>query len=69
VELLRHVQADWSEEVEELVHSCLDRDRDHVVCGNLRKQYRLLQLKKLLASYDVRDFNFTNATQGRVRLV
>ena len=65
MELLQHVQSDWSEEVEELVHSCLDRD--HPACGSLRKQYRLLQLKKLLASYDIRDFNFANTTQGRVR--
>ena len=65
MELLRHVQADWSEDVEELVQTCLGMD--HPSCTNLKKQYRLLQLKKLLQSYDIRDFNFAGAIQGWVR--
>ena len=32
----------------------------------LQKQYKLLQLKRLLHGYGVRDFNFSNASKGLV---
>ena len=64
LELLKHLQASWSKEVERLVEECLKLD--HPVVAVLRKQYRLLHLKRLLYSYDIRDFNFADISRGRV---
>ena len=64
VELLKHVHTPWSESVEELVQQCLKVD--HPVVSMLEKQYSLLKLKKLLHGYGVRDFNFSDASQGWV---
>ena len=67
VELLKHVHTSWSEAVEELVQNCLHVD--HPVVSVLEKQYHLLQLKKLLRGYGVRDFNFSDMSKGWVRSV
>lgn len=67
LELLKHLQVPWSEGVEELVEGCVKLDSPLV--SVLKRQYRLLQLKKLLYSYDVRDFNFSDLGMGQVRAV
>ena len=64
VELLRHVQVSWSEEVEELIRGCLDVG--HPACSSLKKQCRLVQLKRLLQGYEIRCFNFADVTRGWV---
>ena len=32
----------------------------------LKKQYRLLQLRKLLSNYNIKDFNFSDLCKGEV---
>ena len=39
---------------------------DHPSVAMLQDQYRLLQLKKMLHGYGVRDFNFSDSGKGRV---
>ena len=39
---------------------------DSPLVSVLKRQYRLLQLKKLLGSYDVKDFNFSDLDGGKV---
>ena len=39
---------------------------DHPSVAMLQDQYRLLQLKKMLHVYGVRDFNFSDGGKGRV---
>ena len=39
---------------------------DHPNVAELQKQYKLLQLKKMLHGYSVRDFNFSDDSKGRV---
>ena len=65
VELLKHVHTPWSEAVEELVQECLMVDHP-VGVAMLEKQYSLLQLKKLLHGYGIRDFNFSDTSKGWV---
>ena len=65
VELLKHVHTPWSESVEELVQECLKVDHP-VGVAMLEKQYSLLQLKKLLHGYGIRDFNFSDTSKGWV---
>ena len=65
VELLKHVHTPWSESVEELVQECLKVDHP-VGVAMLEKQYSLLQLKKLLHGYAIRDFNFSDTSKGWV---
>ena len=65
VELLKHVHTPWSESVEELVQECLTVDHP-VGVAMLEKQYSLLQLKKLLHGYGIRDFNFSDTSKGWV---
>ena len=62
--MLKHVHTPWSESMEELVQQCLKVD--HPVVSMLEKQYSLLKLKKLLHGYGIRDFNFSDTSQGWV---
>lgn len=39
---------------------------DHPSVAMLQDQYQLLQLKKMLHVYGVRDFNFSDGGKGRV---
>ena len=39
---------------------------DHPNVAELQKQFKLLQLKKMLHGYGVRDFNFSDDSKGRV---
>ena len=64
VELLRHVPVSWSEEVEDLIRGILEIGLSE--CSTLKRQYRLLQLKKLLQGYEIRFFNFSDIAHGRV---
>ena len=69
VELLKHVHTPWSESVEELVEELLQEclTVSHPVgVAMLEKQYSLLQLKKLLHGYGIRDFNFSDTSKGWV---
>ena len=50
--------------MEELVQHCLALD--HSLVSTLRRQYKLLQLKKLLHKYEIRNFNFSGTKQGMV---
>lgn len=63
-ELLQHLQVPWSEGVEELVSECVRLDLPQV--SLLKRQYRLLQLRKLLSSYSIKDFNFSDLCRGEV---
>ena len=51
--------------VEELVQECLTVSHP-VGVAMLEKQYSLLQLKKLLHGYGIRDFNFSDTSKGWV---
>ena len=51
--------------MEELVQECLKVDHP-VGVAILEKQYSLLQLKKLLHAYGIRDFNFSDTSKGWV---
>ena len=64
LELLKHLQVPWSEGVEELVEGCSKLDSPLV--SVLKRQYQLLQLKKLLNGYNIRDFNFSDLDRGKV---
>ena len=63
-DLLKHIHPPWTESVESLIRECLDVDHPNV--AELQKQYKLLQLKKMLHGYSVRDFNFSDDSKGRV---
>ena len=60
IEVLKYVYTPWSEAVEELVQCCMKVDHPHVAM--LEKQYQLLQLKKLLHGYGIKNVNFTDPT-------
>lgn len=57
--MLKYVHTPWSEAVEELVQGCLKVD--HPCVSTLEKQYKLLQLRKVLHNYGIRDVNFSDA--------
>ncbi len=59
------MQIPWSEAVEDLVGACARLQVPLVAV--LERQYRLLQLKKLLHDYGIRDFNFSDLGRGQVR--
>jgi len=58
IEVLKYVHCPWSEGVEELVQACLKVD--HPSTAMLKEQYQLLQLKKLLHSYGIKNANFSD---------
>ena len=62
IEVLKYVHTPWSEAVEELVQHCLRVDHPHVAM--LEKQYQLLQLKKLLNGYGIKNVNFSDTTSS-----
>ncbi|XP_064403489.1 kinetochore-associated protein 1-like isoform X2 [Halichondria panicea] len=62
IEVLKYVRTPWSESVEELVQRCLKVDHPHVAM--LEKQYQLLQLKKLLHGYGIKDVNFSDTASS-----
>ncbi len=66
IEVLKYVHTPWSESVEELAQACLKVDHPHVPM--LEKQYHLLQLKKLLNGYEIKNVNFSDhdSSCGRV---
>ncbi len=60
IETLKYVCTPWSESVEELAQTCLKMDHPQVVM--LDKQYQLLQLKKLMSEYGIKNVNFSDTS-------
>ncbi|KAJ1974608.1 hypothetical protein H4R35_003528, partial [Dimargaris xerosporica] len=60
LELMRRTPIPWSAEVDAQIHAMLQRFHQVRQGDELREQYRLMQLRKMLLTYGIRIFNISN---------
>ena len=63
LELMRCTCIPWSEQVEKLIQSFLSSGRKRT--EELREQYRLMQINKMLLKYGVSDFNVSDVSMAK----
>ncbi|KAJ1929435.1 hypothetical protein IWQ60_001182 [Tieghemiomyces parasiticus] len=71
LELMRRTPIPWSPEVDALIRDLLRRFRDRRHGAELREQFRLMRLRRMLLRYGVKVFNVSNLAlaKGLVRYI
>uniref|UniRef100_A0A3B3YVA8 Uncharacterized protein n=1 Tax=Poecilia mexicana TaxID=48701 RepID=A0A3B3YVA8_9TELE len=67
LEIMQKAVVPWSNVVERLVQQYLEMDGPK--CELLKESYRLMEIRKLLRGYGIRNFNLSNGTQSLIRYI